>query len=194
MQSTSSLKRLLFIFGITGIVLVSIIVFFPGSYLMSTAYIFAFFQQARPGLPVHLKIPRINVDADIEYVGRTSKGAMDVPKDVAKAGWFSQGPRPGEKGSAVIAGHFGLKNFVVAVFSYLYQLKKGDKIYVKDDKGSTFSFAVRETRNYDPKADATSVFSSKDGKSHLNLVTCEGAWNNVTKTYSQRLVVFAYEE
>jgi LPXTG-site transpeptidase (sortase) family protein len=194
MQSKSSLKRLLFIFGIAGTILFSVIVFFPNSYSTSTAYIIAFFQQARPGLPVNLKIPKINVNADIEYVGLTSKGAVDVPKSVVKAGWFNQGPRPGEKGSSVIVGHFGLKNFVTAVFSDLYKLKKGDKIYVKDDKGVTASFVVRETRNYDPKADATYVFSSKDGKSHLNLITCEGIWNNITKTYSARLVVFADKE
>lgn len=194
MQLKATLIRPLLIFGITGIILFSIIVFFPNSYLVSTAYILSFFQQARPGLPVHLKIPKINVDADIEYVGLTSKGAVDVPKTVTKAGWFNQGPRPGEKGSAVIVGHFGLKNFVTAVFSYLYKLKKGDKIYVKDDKGATAVFTVRESRNYDPKADATYVFSTNDGKSHLNLITCEGAWNNITKTYSQRLVVFADEE
>ena len=31
------------------------------------------------GRPAHLKIPSINVDAPVEYVGITSDGAMDAP-------------------------------------------------------------------------------------------------------------------
>jgi hypothetical protein len=49
---------------------------------------------------------------------------------------------------------------------------------------------VREIQRYDPNADASSVFSSNDGKSHLNLITCEGIWDEVSQSYPQRLVIF----
>ncbi|MDP1709741.1 MAG: class F sortase, partial [Candidatus Komeilibacteria bacterium] len=65
----------------------------------------------RPGLPLRLKIPEINVDSVVEYVALTPDGAMDIPKNIGDVAWFNLGPRPGESGNAVIAGHFGrLKN------------------------------------------------------------------------------------
>ncbi len=146
------------------------------------------------GLPVRLKIPNINVDAVVEDVGLTSDGAMEVPKGPDNVAWFDLGPHPGDNGSAVIAGHFGWKNSIPAVFDNLYKLKNGDKIIVEDDKGATISFVVRESRKYDANADASDVFGSTDGKAHLNLVTCEGIWNSVKKGRPYRLVVFADKE
>ncbi|MDO8183747.1 MAG: class F sortase [bacterium] len=144
------------------------------------------------GLPARLKIPTIGVDAAVEYVGLTSDKTMDVPKNPTDVAWFELGPRPGEIGGAVIAGHYGGKK--TSAFDNLYKLRKGDKIYIEDDQGVIISFVVRETRRYDPSADASYVFGSNDGKSHLNLITCEGEWDKVSKTYSQRLVVFTDKE
>jgi LPXTG-site transpeptidase (sortase) family protein len=141
------------------------------------------------GLPLRLKIPKINVDAAVVYVGLTSQGAMDIPEGPADVAWFNLGPRPGEVGSAVISCHYGWKNSIPAVFDNLHKLRKGDKLYIEDDKGATITFVVRESRVYDSEEDAPNVFISTDG-SHLNLVTCSGAWNKDKKNYAQRLVVF----
>lgn len=147
------------------------------------------------GIPARLKIPVINVDASVESLGVTVSGDMDVPKGSDNVAWYELGTRPGENGSAVIAGHFGTwKNGKGSVFDKLHTLKVGDKIYIEDEKGEAVTFVVREIRNFDPKADATEVFSSDDEKAHLNLITCEGAWNKDSKSYSQRLVVFADRE
>jgi sortase (surface protein transpeptidase) len=71
---------------------------------------------------------------------------------------------------------------------------KGDKIYVEDENGTIFSFVVRESKIYDPAADAFAVFYSNDGKAHLNIATCEGTWIPAQKTFSNRLVVFTDKE
>lgn len=148
-----------------------------------------------PGLPVRLKIPKINVDAAIDPMGTTQSGDMDVPSEPGNAGWYEGGPRPGENGSAVIDGHYGRwKNGEGSVFDDLSNLEKGDVISVEDENGATTSFVVRESRSYDPDSDASDVFESNDGKSHLNLITCEGTWNKVSKSYSQRLIVFSDKE
>lgn len=144
--------------------------------------------KASPKLPVHLTIPAINVDADVQYLGVTSKGEMEVPSNSVDVGWFKLGPRPGEEGSAVIAGHFDGESGGTGVFTNLNKLKKGDKLYIEDDKGIITSFAVRESRIYDPGY-AEEVFSLSDG-THLNLITCDGVWDGTKKSYSQRLVVF----
>jgi LPXTG-site transpeptidase (sortase) family protein len=141
------------------------------------------------GFPVRLIIPSINVNAAVEYVGVTPIGIMGVPVDTADVGWFDFGPRPGEKGSAVIAGHLDGVNGEAAVFANLNQLKKGDKLYVLDGNGNTTSFTVQGSREYDVGY-ADEVFSRNDGN-YLNLITCDGVWDGTKESYNKRLVVFA---
>ena len=146
------------------------------------------------GLPLRLKIPTLNIDSAIEYVGLTPAGAMDVPKDQNNVGWLEIGVRPGEIGSAVLAGHYGWKSKAPSVFDDLYKLQKDDKIYIEDSTGKTVSFTVREAKRYDQNATATEVFGSNDGLAHLNLITCEGIWDELSKSYPTRLVIFADKE
>ena len=149
-------------------------------------------EQTGPGLPVRLKIPRIGVDAALEHVGLAADGSVDIPKNQDDAAWFNLGPRPGDNGSAVITGHYGVwKGGLPTVFNNLYKLRKGDKLYIKDSNGMTITFTVREVRSYGENEAAPAVFASSDGRSHLNLITCQGIWNKTSKSYSKRLVVFA---
>jgi LPXTG-site transpeptidase (sortase) family protein len=141
------------------------------------------------GLPLRLIIPVINVNAKIQYLGVTPNGEMEIPSNATDVGWFKLGPRPGERGSAVIAGHLDGENGEAGIFINLYKLKKGNKLYIKDAKGKTISFVVRESRIYDPGY-ANDVFSGS-GSAYLNLITCDGVWDGAKKSYSKRLVVFA---
>lgn len=151
--------------------------------------------QASSGIPTRIKIPKIKVDIALESVGLNPDGVLGVAKGVGNAAWYNLGVRPGDNGSAVINGHYGrLKNGKMGVFTNLKKLRKGDKIFTKDINGLTTTFVVREIRKYALKADATEVFYANDYDSHLNIVTCEGVWNKITKTYSNRLVIFADKE
>ncbi|OGZ66355.1 MAG: hypothetical protein A3C50_01135 [Candidatus Staskawiczbacteria bacterium RIFCSPHIGHO2_02_FULL_43_16] len=146
--------------------------------------------EAIMGLPKRLVVPAISVDAPVINVGLTADGSVDVPKGPTEVAWYQLGPRPGEKGSAVITGHYGpWRTGASSVFDNLNKLKAGDKIYVKDDKGKELVFAVKETRMYDPGESPTEVFNKTDGV-YLNLITCQGDWLASQKTYNQRLVVF----
>lgn len=144
--------------------------------------------------PVTITIPKINIVTNIVSLGLTKNGAMESPTLAMDAGWFNLGPRPGEVGSAVIDGHSGYKDGRQAVFDHLNLLSIGDKIYVKDVSGNTTTFVVKELKTYNRNADASKVFISSDGKSHLNLITCIGIWNALEKTHSDRLIVFADKE
>jgi LPXTG-site transpeptidase (sortase) family protein len=146
------------------------------------------------GYPVRLLIPVIKVDAVIDYVGIKPDGTMDIKPDQDKVAWYEFGPRPGETGSAVIAGHYGWIGDKGSVFNDLSKLKKGDKISVIDESGNSSVFIVNSSGKYDPAADTSAIFKSTDGKSHLNLITCEGVWVNSQKTYTNRLVIFADKE
>lgn len=142
----------------------------------------------RYGLPVRLTIPRLGVDAAVEKVGLTPDGAMGVPSSPDTVAWFKLGPRPGDKGSAVIDGHSGYAS-VAAVFDDLPSLRKGDLLFVEDAKGVLVRFVVRKSRMFDRDANPSDVFGRKDGR-HLNLVTCTGAWDAAAGTHAQRLIVF----
>lgn len=146
------------------------------------------------GNPVYITIPSIGVDAPVERVALTSDGYMDVPRDPGNAGWYALGPRPGEVGSAAIAGHVAWFDGETAVFSGLHKVVPGDTILVRNDDGSDAAFVVREIRTYAADADATDVFLSRDGKAHLNLITCVGEWDRDAGQYAERLVVFADQE
>lgn len=203
MQSEILPKRSLLIFSIVGFTISSIVILFLIFNLpVQSSYTNSTLNNNKPvksiqtvGLPISLKIPKINVDAVIERVGLTSDGSVGVPKGPVNAAWFNLSPHPGDIGSAVITGHYGIwKSGIPTVFNNLYKLNKGDKIYIKDDRGAIITFVVRESKNYNPKTDASDVFVLNDGKAHLNLITCEGIWNKVSKSYSKRLVVFADKE
>lgn len=145
--------------------------------------------EVKYGLPMRLAIPKIKVDAPIAYMGLTAGGEMDVPPDLITVGWYKFGTKPGQQGSAVIAGHLeGVED--LGVFTDLDKLKKGDAISVVNDRDETVVFAVRETRTYRQDERPDEVFNKIDG-SYLNLITCSGTWDNAKKRYSHRFVVFA---
>lgn len=182
----SSTKRI----GFAGITLSAIVV----SGIILNPPVEAITLQASVENPVRLMIPAIKIDAVIEQVGLTPEGRMDAPKGPTTVGWFLQGPRPGEEGSAVIAGHSGWKNNTPAVFDNLDTLRPGDTISVGDEKGMVTTFVVREVRNYKQYDESTDVFTSPDDKVHLNLITCEGVWDAALENYPDRLVVFTDEK
>lgn len=147
------------------------------------------------GSPIRLTIPKLNVSAGFQFNGTSSNGTIEIPTNVTDVGWYTGSPRPGEKGNSIITGHVAqIRKSVVTkqgVFYNLNKLQPGDKLFVQNDKGESITFVVRESRLYDPTADATDVFVSGDDRAHLIIITCEGTWNQAQLEYTQRLVVFA---
>ncbi len=143
------------------------------------------------GLPVRLKIDTraVKVDAAVEAVGHTDKGAMGVPKAWENVAWFELGTRPGQPGNAVIAGHLDSKTGP-AVFWRLVELKAGEVVSVVNDQGETTRFEVKKTAVYETEeAPLEEVFGPSD-VARLNLITCDGAFDRETRTYDRRLVVY----
>lgn len=141
--------------------------------------------------PSRLVIPKIGVDASIQHVGIGESGNMAVPTNYEDVGWYRLGFAPGERGSAVIAGHLDNGYGLPAVFKHLDMLAPGDTIVVYDASGAAARFEVEQLTTYDAKdAPVADVFAADDGV-RLNLITCDGTWNPLEETYSKRLVVFA---
>lgn len=144
-----------------------------------------------PGLtPVTLIIPKLKIQAAIESVGLTETNNMDVPKNAGNAAWYVYGSKPGELGSAVIAGHYDTPTGKPALFYQLNKLEIGDQIEVISENAVRNTFAVVEkaTIPYD-KFPNEQVFKTKEGK-NLNLITCAGIWDAKEKIYKDRIVVY----
>jgi sortase A len=149
--------------------------------------------QAKPvetiGVPVGIAIPAIGVEAEVEPLGLLEGGKLDAPKNAEDTGWYALGAKPGETGNAVIDGHLTLGKGD-GVFRRLSRVRPGDEIQVRDDKGKTRVFAVRETAVYDvDKAPMQEIFGPTDRK-RLNLITCAGVWRTDLDHYDKRLIVY----
>jgi sortase (surface protein transpeptidase) len=140
--------------------------------------------------PQRLVIESLEVDSQIELVGLAKDGRMDVPKADENVAWYQLGAKPGEIGSAVIAGHFDSRTGGPAVFFDLGNLEAGDEITVLGQNGQSLVFVVNEVALFtDANFPVTKVFNQTDTR-RLNLITCAGTFNQQQKNYSDRLVVF----
>ncbi len=102
--------------------------------------------------PTRLLIPSIGVDASVENIGVLSNGDLATPtrspwEDV---GWYHLGPRPGENGSAVIAGHLDRPGGAPAVFWNLRNMQPGDIVTVVAASGASLHFRVTQVAAYPP--------------------------------------------
>lgn len=143
------------------------------------------------GVPVRLVISKIGVDAAVESVGLDAEERMDVPKRVENVAWYNLGMRPGQKGNAVIAGHYDTVTGAPAVFYDLTQVAPGDEISVTDINNKTYRYTVTDIQVYPyDRFPLQEVFGAQT-TARLNLITCEGSFDSVTRNYSHRTVVYS---
>ncbi len=145
----------------------------------------------RVGLPVRLKIRAIGVDAAVEHVGLAPDGTMDVPKDYDNTAWYQLGPRPGEPGNAVIAGHVDSAVKGPVVFWDLRELRPGDRITVVGDDGVERAFVVTASESYLRAQTPMARVFGETSAAQLNLITCDGVFDQQRREYDGILVVYA---
>lgn len=140
-------------------------------------------------VPGRLEIPKLNVDAVIEDVGRIENGQMGVPQNPDNIGWFEPGIKPGAQGNAVMAGHIDSLTGP-SVFYDLEKLAIGDEIIVHGKDDEKLRFIVTKTETYprnDSPVDDIFGFNYSSG---LTLITCTGEFNRKAKTHEKRFVVY----
>ena len=144
-----------------------------------------------PLIPARLKVASIGVDASVEQVGRAADGSMANPSTFFTVGWYKPGPKPGEVGNAVFAGHVNNARSAAGVFENLKKIKIGDMVEVSDTGGRKLLYKI-ETINEYPRAGAPleEIFTTS-GPSRLVLITCDGDWDATAGSYDRRLVVVA---
>jgi hypothetical protein len=143
-----------------------------------------------PSPPVRLEIPRIGVRTGLVQLGLQPDGAMEVPEgsDYDRAGWFTEGPEPGQLGPAVIAGHVDSKTGP-SVFFRLRELRPGDQVTVRRADNRVLRFRVEAVRQY-PKSELPTddVFGPLPWPA-LRLITCGGTFDRRAGSYRDNLIV-----
>jgi LPXTG-site transpeptidase (sortase) family protein len=142
-----------------------------------------------PITPSRLRIPALGLDAWIGAVGLRKDGSMDVPDNLWTSSWLASGPRPGQAGNAVIAGHRGVES--PALFSHLENLQPGDKIYVSDAAGNQRVYVVTGVAVLGLNPSTQLAVFGPTSSQQLVLITCYGRYISSARTYDHRLVVFS---
>jgi sortase (surface protein transpeptidase) len=140
--------------------------------------------------PVRLAIPAIGVATPLGRLGLEPDGGMQVPADFGRAGWFTEGPAPGQVGPSVIAGHVDSRTGP-AVFYRLRELRPGQAILVERADGSRLRFVVEQARSYSKEGFPTVAVFGPVPEAALRLITCTGDFDRARGSYRDNLVVFA---
>jgi len=140
--------------------------------------------------PSRVVIPSIGVDSTLERLGLSDDGSIAAPDDYGEAGWFANGPVPGQPGPAVIAGHVDSRTGP-AVFYRLDDLRPGDRVDVVGGDGSTVAFTVTRSALV-PKDEfpATEVYGPVPD-AELRLISCGGSFDYANGHYRSNVVVYA---
>ncbi|MEV0782961.1 class F sortase [Streptomyces sp. NPDC050423] len=126
--------------------------------------------------PVRVRIPSAGVDTGpVLSLGLAADGTVEVPT-VAQAdriGWYTKGVTPGERGPAVLIGHFDTAEGP-AVLKNVSKIRVGDRITVTRADGSDAVFAVRRLQQVGKGAFPTDDVYGDTAGPELRLITCGG--------------------
>jgi sortase (surface protein transpeptidase) len=144
----------------------------------------------QPALPVRLLIPKIAVSTPLVRLGRLPDGSLEVPKEWDRAGWYDEGPRPGQPGPAVILGHVDSTSGP-AVFYRLIKLRPGDIIRVSLANRRVLAFRVQRIARYPKDKFPTEAVYFPTLERELRLITCGGSFDQAVRHYRDNVVVYA---
>jgi hypothetical protein len=140
--------------------------------------------------PEWLAIPAIGVFTTLVRLGLTAQDTLRVPPTAAVAGWYTGGPRPGEIGSSIIAGHIDSR-LGPGVFFHLGQLRRGDYIYVIRADHTVGIFEVTALRTYSKARFPREKVYGPVPDAELRLITCGGTFDYATGSYLSNVVAYA---
>lgn len=135
-------------------------------------------------------IPRIGVQASLRELGLEPDGQLEVPDRAEIAGWYTGGPRPGETGPAVIAGHVDWRTGP-AVFARLAELRVDDLVHVVYRSGFVTTWRVTGVEQHAKDRFPTDRVYGNLAAPGLRLITCGGDFDRAERSYEDNVIVFA---
>lgn len=142
------------------------------------------------GRPVAIRIPALGVQSSLEDLTIGEYGQLLPPMDFDRAGWFVDGPTPGEIGPAIIAGHVDSYRGP-AIFYRLDELADGDQVIIETASGASLTFTITGRMQSASAAFPTSDVYANVPRPELRLITCAGTFDTSVRRYSDNLVLFA---
>ncbi|GJF28592.1 hypothetical protein KNE206_12920 [Kitasatospora sp. NE20-6] len=143
--------------------------------------------------PARLRIPQLFVEAPFTDLGLTPDGALAAPSTTDRnlVGWWKDGPTPGERGPAVVAGHVDTTTGP-AVFLMLHVLLPGSSVEITREDGTVAVFSVDSVQTFPKNAFPDRAVYGATSDAQLRLITCAGEYDRKTHDYSDNVVVFAH--
>jgi sortase (surface protein transpeptidase) len=145
---------------------------------------------ARAAAPRWIRIPAIGVSAPVVALGLNPDGTLEVPRRWGDTGWYAGGPKPGQRGPAVIAGHVDSTSGP-AVFYRLGELRRGALVHIRRADHSVASFRVEGAERWPKDRFPTRRVYRRTARSTLRLITCGGGFNGATGHYLENVIVYA---
>ncbi len=144
--------------------------------------------------PKRLYASETAIDIQLEEVGVESTGHLQTPASWDTGGWYYKSSKAGDKGNIIINAHYDTNSGAPAAFWELKNLANGDKVFLFDDLGRSYTYIVSEIFYIDVSdPDRLKIFENNDNVSELTLVTCGGVWVP-SDGYNKRLVVKAIKQ
>ncbi|MFJ6135311.1 class F sortase [Kitasatospora sp. NPDC092286] len=149
----------------------------------------------KPAIPTRLRIPQIAVDAPFTELTLDAAGQLNAPPldDKNLVGWYRDGATPGERGSAVVAGHVDTAKGP-SVFLLLSLLLPGNRVEVTRADGTVAVFSVDSVETFAKNAFPDQKVYGNTPDAQLRLITCGGTYDRTRHDYLDNVVVFAHLE
>lgn len=139
--------------------------------------------------PRRLQIEKLGIDTAVGGLRVQRDGTLQVPDDFDVAGWHRRGTAPGDVGPAVVVGHVDSYEGP-AVFYRLRELVPGDRVTVARVDGSQVVFEVYGSETVAKDAFPTDRVYGPTAGAELRLLTCGGAFDSRTRSYTENVVVY----
>ncbi|MFF3411917.1 class F sortase [Streptomyces sp. NPDC002742] len=140
--------------------------------------------------PVRIRIPGISVDRLLTDLQVRSDGHLAAPEDPGQVGWWSDGPRPGDPGAAIVVGHVDSLTGPAAFYG-ISALRPGDSISIDRADHTHADFTVRALRQYAKDDFPDNEVYATTGPPELRLITCGGTYDPAAGGYRDNVVVYA---
>ncbi|MDH6707140.1 hypothetical protein P3T27_003869 [Kitasatospora sp. MAA19] len=132
-----------------------------------------------PSDPIRIRIPVVRLDAPVTTLGLDSRGHLQAPPEADRnlAGWYRGGASPGQRGTAILAGHVDNKAGP-AVFYHLGALRRGDRIEIVRADGAVAVYQLYAIEVHDRKDFPDDRVYRQAADAQLRVITCGGAYSD----------------
>jgi hypothetical protein len=147
-------------------------------------------------VPIRIDIPAVGIDADLISVGLADDGTIGVPplNQARKAGWFDQGPAPGQPGAAVIDAHVDSRETAGfrGAFYALGDVRPGQQVRITRTDHAVAVFTVDSVEMVPKTHFPTSEVYGSVYYPALRLITCGGGFDQREHSYLDNIIVYAH--